>query len=251
MKEYIQKLWEKPHLSDIVYFLEIFQYQKEGIEQKHFRYFLMESPNLEFTREMDDFYNRNKILFIMSAPLRKNLRTHEDVVKRLTKFEKIEDGVEKEKQIKDFILSLWRTGNIKTVGDLDQYLRRLCQNGVIEKSNRKKPYHYNTTVEYEKNYQEMRILEYIERWDIKDKTIIAQKKIGEHRYDVFIFGASEKEFNEKDTKKMTEYLKVICNNLVKILELKKQKTLHNIDGMDEAMRTKLTSIDFFFHGSLI
>ena len=251
MKEYIQKLWEKPNLADILYFLEIFQYQNEGIEQKHFRYFLMKYHNLEFAREMDDFYNRNKYFFEMFAPRRDNFRAHEDVCRHLKKFEKIEDKVEQEKQKQNFILSLWRTGNIKTEGALDQYLRRLCLNGVLKKANRKKPFHYVTTIEYEKNYQELRILEYIERWDLKDKAVTSPVKIEGHRYDASIFGASGKEFTEEETKKIAMYLKGICNNLAKILELKKQKTFHHLDVVNEAKRAKLTSIDFFFHGSLV
>jgi len=211
MKEYIQRLWKKPPLSDILYFLEIFQYQNEGIEQKHFRYFLMKSHNLEFAREMDGFYNRNKCFFEMFAPQRDNFRIHEDIDQHLKKFEKIKDELEKEKQ--NFILNLWRTGNIKTEGALDQCLRRLCRNGVIKKVTRKKPFHYVTTIEYEKNYQDLRILEYIERWDIKDKAIISPVKIEGHRYDASIFGASGREFTEEESNKIAMHLNVICDNL--------------------------------------
>lgn len=249
MEEYIQKIWKKPHLSDILYFLEIFQYQCEGIQQKHFRYFLMTPPNLEFANEMDHFYNRNKFFFEAFAPQRINFRTHEDVLGHLKKFEIIEDVEEKQKQ--NFILSLWRTGNIKTVGDLDQYLRRLCLKRVIKRKNRRKPFHYMTTIEYEKNYQNLRIMEYIHRWDLKDKAIIFPAKIEGQRYNTSIFGAIGKEFTKEDTNKIAMHLKVICENLADILELKKQKTIHLLNGMNEAERAKLTSFDFFFHGSLM
>ncbi len=241
--------WKKPYLFDILYFLEIFQ--SKGIEQKHFRYFLMKSHNLEFDSGMDIFYNQNKAAFKVFAPHGKNLRTHMDVCQLLEKFGKIKDEVEKEKQIKELILSVWRRGSIKTVGDLDQYLRRLRKNRIITKANRKKPLQYVTTVEYEKNYRELRILEFIERWDIKDKAEVAPAKFKGHRYDTSIFGASGEEFTKEDTNKIGEYLRVICDNLAKILELKKQKTHPLLDGVNESDKAKLTSIDFFYHGSLL
>jgi len=65
--------------------------------------------------------------------------------------------------------------------------------------NRKKAFHYVTTIEYEKNYQDLRILEYIDRWDIKDRAIISPVKIEGHQYDASIFGASGKEFTKEET----------------------------------------------------
>lgn len=251
MKDYIKQLWKKPHLSDILYFLEIFQYQEEGIEQKHLRYFLMKDHTLEFVTEMDRFYERNKVFFEEFAPSRNDFQNREDIRRHLKKLETIKDIKEQDKQKQNFILSLWRTGNIKTVGDLDQYLRRLCKNNIIKKANRTKPFRYVTTVEYEKNYQELRMLEYIERWDIEDKAIISLGRSEGYRYDTSIFGASGEELTEVETKKIAMHLKVICDNLAKILELKNQKTLPLLDGANEDDKAKLTSIDFFYHGSML
>jgi hypothetical protein len=250
MKDYIKQLWKKPHLANILYFLEIFQYQKEGIKQKHLRYFLMNDHNLEFMTQMDRFYERNKFFFEEFAPSRNDFQTREDIRRHLNKLETIKDVKEQDKQKQNFILSLWRTGNIKTEGALDQCLRRLCRNGVIKKANRKKPFHYVTTIEYEKNYQDLRMLEYIERWDIRDKAIISPVKLEGHHYDTSIYGASGEEFTEEDTKKIAMHLEVICDNLAKILELKTQKTLPLLNGANEVDKAKLTSIDFFYHGSL-
>ncbi|EMR74519.1 hypothetical protein MBGDF03_00976 [Thermoplasmatales archaeon SCGC AB-540-F20] len=251
MKEYIQKLWKKPHLANILYFLEIFQYQGEGIEQKHLRFFLMKSHNLEFDREMYGFYDRHKKLFETFAPRRDAYRTSGDMGGNLIKFEEIEDEVEQEILKRKFILNLWRTGDIKAVGDLDQYLRRLCLNGVIKKLNRKKPFHYVTTIEYEKNFQELRILEFIERWDFKERDVVSICKIEGHCYDSSIFGASREIFTKEETNRIGKHLEVICDNLGEILELKKQKILHLLKEADEVDKAKLSSIDFFFHGSLV
>jgi len=46
------------------------------------------------------------------------------------------------------------------------------------------------------------------------------------------------------------HLNVICDNLAKIMKLKTQKTLSLLDGANEPDKAKLTSIDFFYHGSL-
>jgi hypothetical protein len=249
LKKYFREILEKPHLFDILYFLETFQYQEEGIKQKHFRYFLMTIHNLQFTKKLDSFYLRNKQIFELFAPLHKKFPTTKDILLQLKRMEKIKDKVEQEKQKQKFILGLWRRNNIKNEKDLDQYLRRLCKNKLIKKTNNKRPYHYSLSDEFQKNFKELKINEYITRWDFDDQTMVTPKRKKDYSYDSSIFGVSEKIFNEKDQEKIGQSLKIICENLIEILELKNQKTLKLLDGMNDTEKEKLSSIDFFFHGS--
>ena len=249
MKDYIRNLWKKPHIADILYFLEIFQYPGGRLEQKHLRYFLMNDHHLEFVNELDSFYEDNKVLFEEFVPLKGNFQTREDICQHLKTFDTIKDEQERDIQKNNFILSLWRSGNIKTKDDLDQYLRRLCRNNIIKKVNKNKPFKYMTTYEYEKNFQELRVVEYIERWDIKERNKIIPVRIEGCYCDASIFGVSRDQFDEDEIKKIATNLENICENLTMILKLKNQKTHHYHEGKNEMEREKLTSIDFFFHGS--
>ena len=108
-----------------------------------------------------------------------------------------------------------------------------------------------TTNEYDKNFQELRRIEYIERWDIKEQSKIIPVRIEGYYCDASIYGASGNQFNEDEIKKIEMNLKNICENLMEILKLKNQKTHDFLDRTDGTEREKLTSIDFFFHGSKI
>ena len=249
MKNYIQNLWKKPHLAEILYFFEIFQYQKERIEQKHLRYFLMNNHHLDFVNKLNNYYKENKLFFEEFAPTKNDFQTRESIHQHLKKLDSIKDELEKEIQKRNFILSLWRNDNIKTEYDLDQYLRRLCRNNVIKKINKKKPYKYMTTNEYEKNFQELRMIEYIERWDTKEQNKIIPSQNNGYYINASIFGISVEHFTKDEVKKIALHLKNICENLTIILELKNKKTCSILEGQKETEREKLTSIDFFFHGS--
>jgi len=249
MKTYVKNLWKKPHIADILYFLEIFQYQKERIEQKHLRYFLMNAHRLEFVNKLNNYYKDNKLFFEEFAPTKDDFQTRESINQHLKTFNSITDELEKEIQKRNFILSLWRRDNIKTEDDLDQYLRRLCRTNIIKKINKKKPYKYMTTNEYEKNFQELRMTEYIERWNTKEQNKIIPFQNKEYYINSSIFGISDGQFTKNEEEKISIHLKNICENLTKILELKNKKTYHILEEENETERDKLTSIDFFFHGS--
>jgi hypothetical protein len=211
----------------------------------------MTSHHLEFVTDLNSFYEQNKLLFERFAPQKGVSKTREDIHQHLKKLDLIKDENIKCVEKRNFILGLWRRGNIKNENDLDQYLRRLCNNNIIKKLNRKKPFRYMTTNEYDKNFQELRRIEYIERWDIKEQSKIFPVRIEGYYCDASIYGLLENQFNEDEIKKIGINLKNIRENLIEILKLKNQKTHDFFDMMDGKKREKLTSVDFFFHGSKI
>jgi hypothetical protein len=211
----------------------------------------MTSHHPEFVTDLNNFYDQNKLLFERFAPRNEIFQTYEDIHQHLKRFDETKDENIKFVEKRNFILGLWRRGNIKNENDLDQYLRRLYNNNIIKKLNRKKPFKYMTTNEYDKNFQELRRLEYIERWDIKEQIKIIPVRIEGYYCDTSIYGVAENQFDEDEIKKINMNLKNICENLIDILKLKNQKTHDLLSERNGKEKEKLTSIDFFFHSSKI
>ena len=99
MKNIIRKLYREKHYRDIITLLELFQYHEKGISQKHFRYVLMNEPELDplTTAEVKKFFERAEYL--------------------LNLFER--NGS--------------RKGSITTQKNLNYYLKYLYKNNIIEK----------------------------------------------------------------------------------------------------------------------
>ena len=240
MENFIRKLYKEKHYRYIITLLELFQYHANGLSQKHFRYVLMHDPQLgaDTMAKLENFFKRTK---------------------RLELFE----------------CGGSRKGSIKTQKDLNHYLKYLYKNNIIKKINRKKPIKYMLTNEYDKSCNEIKIEDYISRWDNKHQMInlalpqwICPKcglgnsdvlqncercktprgLIKNTRYEEWtIFGLSEDlKFNEGENKEIGTYLDNIQENLWKIVELKNKRT-KDMDVKDE----KVTSIDFFYHGTKI
>lgn len=241
MKNIIRKLYREKHYRDIITLLELFQYQERGVSQKHFRYILMNKPELDplTTAEVKNFFERAKYL--------------------LNLFERHGS----------------RKGSITTQKNLNYYLKYLYKNNIIKKVNRKKPIKYMLTNEYDKSCNEIKIEDYISRWDNKHQMInlalplwvcpkcgswysdvdqncerckTPRKLIENTRYEEWtIFGLSEDlKFSEDENKEIGTYLDNIQENLWKIVELK-NKITKDMDVKDE----KVASIDFFYHGTKI
>lgn len=239
-------LWKKLHLADILYFTDIFQFSENGLEQKHFQYFLMQDPLLEFTEEMDAFYQRNEALFTCFYPSasKKECENKINQLDKKIQYAKTSELLQKQKEKKNYILSLWRRGNIKNIYDLDQYLRRLTKNGILQREGDKKPFRYKTTVEYDLVFRKWAIMNGIEQWDRDRTQEIKGFDDKEFIFQGYLFGLSNTiNYSEEDDKKIGFYLENIKESLCSIAEIKKTKD----QELNKGNIRNVFSLDFFVH----
>lgn len=110
----LDKLENTPYWH-IIYLLYTFQHKENGLCKKHFKFTLMRNHGLQYTKKLERFFEVGDFFNEHSSLLKLNN------------------------------LGIAYQGVVKTIEDLDYYIRYLEQHNIVERSSRKKPHRYKLT----------------------------------------------------------------------------------------------------------
>lgn len=231
-KEIIRGLKKKPYYQDILGLFMLFQLTVEGLSQRHFRFLLMENHGLKDTRKMVEFCTLKKLLFkSFPQPRKDDIITAKDLVPHL---------------------KYLRKNNIKNEDDLDKYLKHLLKHNIIKPTNRKKPFRYKLSPEAIWGYHLLRVEDYLEKWTPGLYRLPILTPTEKRFEDIFLYALPfDLHFTHKEFKEIDKYLNEVREILWRIVKIKSKKIQHLLWDKNEEERAKLTSIDFFYHGTTI
>ena len=189
-------LLEKNHYKSIIVLLILFEGDR-GLRQAHFRYALMDDPELhKYTViEMERFFE-NKLHYLFDVYLGENFS--------------------------------WEKGCIHSRQELTNFLMRLEEMKIIKKHGKKRKIRYKLTPKFASEFIKMTVMEEINRWnDVTQSKLRGFDTDSSNGIDsLTLFGLYNqlKNLSSNDVNLIKECLKNITDNARKILEIKYKNT---------------------------
>jgi len=197
-----EDLFEKPHYSGILQMLLMYYTKTDGLRQAHFRYALMNNPNLggDIFLKMEEFFR-------------------DDLKGKLV----VRDGqLAKERHV----ITLYK-GSIKSRQKLTNYLTKLVEMNIVKKIGKHPNFRYRLTDYYWNLARKSEALSELDEWSNENISHPFHEEFKINSYNggdrIRLLGYSKKIFSNEEIKIIEECLNNIRLNARRILKIKYEK----------------------------